>query len=488
MEKPNKTVAHGKQLGETLDNNKTATIQNDIRRENITADTKDGSEAGRPDRLEDAGNSREALRGCSNTPHISPKFNTCIDYLKFRFDTSYENEPSFFDRLLEILCVEKGESAECPGINGYTKRLDFGVGLSLWYGGTITKTAEGKKTTVLEMKGSACRDFEDRVFSSSNILSGEPISFEDSCKGAWIDLLHEIIRLGGTCTRVDLPTDDLSGLITPEDIKEKVTKKQYTTRMRTIELTDSMGAESFGDDFNGQSIKGKSLAGIASVKDNKLSGFTATFGNRKCLQLCIYDKKAERKVRGFDVLEPSWMRFEVRYYHENAQAEIPFLLYALESNTVSEHIASCLATAIDFKEEATRDSHHASEKKRWSKWEAFLQGVEKNKPFSKNAHDYSIETNAKWLKKEASKCLAKVALSLGCDVYSVAILLLLDGIERLDNKDLQAVNQWRRAKNFPLYRSTKEMVQAVYKKSALLDELSEDSVQLLHGKKEIQKC
>ena len=44
------------------------------------------------------------------------------------------------------------------------KKLDLGVGLSLWYGGSITKTSEGRLTTVLEMKGSACRDYEERLF------------------------------------------------------------------------------------------------------------------------------------------------------------------------------------------------------------------------------------------------------------------------------------------------------------------------------------
>jgi DNA relaxase NicK len=489
MEKPNKTVANGENPSDGKDYNKTDTLlETNFDGDNTNANLKDGSEAERPERLEKALESPEGARGYSNTPHISPKFNTCIDYFKFRFDTSYEDNPGVFEKLFQILCVELDETQPTPGINGYTKKLDMGVGLSIWYGGTITKTTDGKETSVLEMKGSACRDFEDRTFSNRTIINGEPIAFDDSCRMAWIDLIHEVIRIGGTCTRIDLPTDDLSGLMTPEEIKEKITNKQYTTRMRTIELTDSMGNESFSNDFNGESVDGKSLAGIASVRDNKLSGFTATFGNRKCMQLCIYDKKAERKVRGVEIEEPYWVRFEVRYYHENAEAEIPFLLNALENNTVSQHIASCLATAIDFKEEATRDSHHASEKKQWSKWKEFLQGVEKNKPFSKNFHDYSIESNANWLKKEASKALVKVALSLGVNVSQVVLVLALEGANRFDNKDLQAVNQWRRAKDLPKYKSVKEMKDTIYKYAMTLDELPEEVVELFNEKKKVCKC
>jgi hypothetical protein len=193
-------------------------------------------------------------------------------------------------------------------------KLELGPGLSLWYGGTITKDCYGHATTVLEMKGEACRDFEERRFFQEE--NAEQKDRDAIIRKGWLDLLVEARRMEGQCTRVDLPTDDLSGTITTDLIKAKVQNREYTTKMRRLEVTD----ETDMNLFNGAS---ESLPGYASVLDSKLRGYSATFGSRDSMQLCIYDKAAERTVRGFVVDVKSWIRFEVRYYHKNAEAEIP---------------------------------------------------------------------------------------------------------------------------------------------------------------------
>ena len=90
--------------------------------------------------------------------------------------------------------------------------------------------------------------------------------------------------MDGDCKRVDLPTDDFSGNITVDELKQKVAHHFYSTDLRALEVTDQKAE----------------LKDVKTVKDSKLSGYSATFGTRKSLQLCVYDKLAERMSAGID--------------------------------------------------------------------------------------------------------------------------------------------------------------------------------------------
>ena len=72
--------------------NETSTLHED--------DGRSCSEAKRPDSEEIP----EAAGGCggsSNTPHTELKINTCIDYLKIRFDVGFANNREFFTNLFK---------------------------------------------------------------------------------------------------------------------------------------------------------------------------------------------------------------------------------------------------------------------------------------------------------------------------------------------------------------------------------------------------
>lgn len=439
------------------------------------AETKGGPEGNGPDRPELAEDGeRSEARGCSNTPQTE-RFNTCIDYLKFRFEVGYGEKPDFFADLLTTLKVDLEDASEGPGINGYMKKLDLGVGLSLWYGGSITKTSEGRLTTVLEMKGSACRDYEERLFVLD--MLGDNTKRKEALREGWIALLNLCLEMRGKCTRIDLPTDDLSGTITAEEIKEKVKKREYTTAMRRKETTDALDVPSAY-----VPKEGDELTGIATERDSKLSGYTATFGSRDHIQLCIYDKKAEQSLKGNFVSAKSWVRFETRFYHESAEAEIPYLLLALDKGEESEHIASCLAGSIEFKEPNGLDEHHRSEGKTWGKWAEFLKGVERFKPFASEEPVYSIETNARWLNKEAAKAMARVATALGVNVVELFSLIAYEGAKRLTKKDLLMVNQWRRRKGRAPLRSREEVVGLCSDLPGLDGEIPPEVSELLFGR------
>lgn len=131
------------------------------------------------------------------------------------------------------------------------------------YGGKITKTKEGLNTILLEMKGSACRDFEERVLINTVYVNGEISDREEMNRKARIDLIEYCLKIGGICTRIDIPVDDFSGNITINEIKEKIKNREYITRMRHLEITDSGEGEIKNEQIEDE-IKG-SLIGIPQL-------------------------------------------------------------------------------------------------------------------------------------------------------------------------------------------------------------------------------
>ena len=416
--------------------------------------------------------------GSSNTPHRKPCFNTCIDYLKFRFDEGFDKDIAFFGKLLELLKVDVSSAHEEPGKNGYMKSKLLAIGTSIMYGGTITNTNDGQATTLLELKGSGCRDFEDRVYTVM-VFQGTTRSRDDILREAWASLIKQCLIMDGHCTRVDLPTDDMSGTITAANISEKVKKREYTTLMRHLEITD---ANSLPEDDIAENLKAK-LPGIPTVIDSKLSGYCAIFGGRQTSQLCIYDKKAEQNAKGIDVIPESWMRFEVRYYHQNAEDEIDLLLKALEASTEAEHIVGCLAAAIEFKEPKKISDDHRSRAETWSKWTAFLQGVRANDPFAKLEPTLTIESNVSWLVKEASKALCRVCATISKSPLEIIKILLVEGSGRLDKKDLQVINQRRRHLGNKEFVSVDEAMRHLFALPGMNINVSDELMELFYGKK-----
>lgn len=354
--------------------------------------------------------------GSSNTPHTKPKINTCIDYLKIRFNVGYEKNPSFFEKLFKELGFNPDEFGREGVYNNYLHHLQMGVGATLAFGGTMTLTAKGEETTLLELKGQACRRFEERrwLLDENNYEK----KWEDAITEYWCSLLELVkFEMEGICTRVDLPTDCLDGFIKTDDIRQKIKNREYTTTMRSLQLTDEGDAPELTLK-NGQS---KSLMGVATIKDSALAGYTATFGTRKSVQLCIYDKAAEQWNQSGKPEHESWIRFEVRYYHSAADQEMIPLIQALQSGKIEKHILGCLATAIDFKEPNNKDESHRSEAKRWDKWDALLCGTPKGKAFAEIRGAYAIDKMMMmWLVREVSKPLAKCSLAFELDPAVIA--------------------------------------------------------------------
>ena len=167
---------------------------------------------------------REGEASCNTPP--SSRYGTCIDYLKFTFPVGYGKDEDYFRELLKTLRVNMSFVEELRAMHGFTDVVRIAPGTNLAYGGTMTDRKTGESTTMLEMSGEGCRDFEDRYFID-RFMDDDSIDRKETVRGAWIELIEACLRMGGECKRIDLPTDDFSGEITVEEIKQKVARHYY---------------------------------------------------------------------------------------------------------------------------------------------------------------------------------------------------------------------------------------------------------------------
>ena len=404
-------------------------------------------------------NTKSPGGGWESNTHPTSYFNksVCIDYLKFRFAIDYKENGYLFDTIFnELFHIARNEIVTTKINSAYSYMSQLAVGIYVLYGSKRANTKDDKATCVLELKGSGCREFEDRYYNLHK--DRDLINKEAIVREGWIRLLEECLELRGKCTRIDIPTDDFSGLITADEIKKKIHNREYTTRMRRLELINSNNEEDVEIEIIDDQEK---LIGMNSIVDSKLSGYSATFGDRKHLQLCIYDKYAEQTKRGFPCKAKSWIRYEVRYYHKNAESEIPLLLMALKRKEESKHIVSCLAGLFEFKEPNMLDAKNRSHAKVWSKWIKFIGDVGKQGAFAGSPSKTSIMTTIEWLLSACSIALAKVVIAVGAPMNETIGAILISGLKRMDNAALIQVNQQRRKLKLQEFKNVEKMVHSL---------------------------
>ena len=107
--------------------------------------------------------------------------------------------------------------------------------------------------------------------------------------------------------RIDCTCDDYSNLITIKELQDKLRNGFYTTSCRALKQSLNYGGVKTEED------KQEDMINEIITK-----GWTAYVGGRTSRQLCIYDKKAERETAGNEVLVDTWLRYEARFYSQNA--------------------------------------------------------------------------------------------------------------------------------------------------------------------------
>ena len=413
--------------------------------------------------------------GNSNTPPTAyHNKSVCIDYFKFRFDINYAEKREKFRHLIyDILKANSYELGTDNGYNFYDKQLLISPGITLLYGGSQTMTKSGSNTSLLEMKGHGCREFENRFYALHKDFGIR--TRQDIIREGWIQLFEECLMLTGKCTRIDIPTDDFSGDITIADIKSKIDKREYTTRIRHLEKTHTHHEE----DYEDETVQTEKLKGINKIVDSKLSGYSATFGNRNHVQLCIYDKNAEQRRKGYVLESESWVRYEVRYYHDNANVELVELMNALKHKNEVNHIVGCLAGLFEFKEPNNYANKNRYKATVWSKWKAFIGDVEKRGSLSKIPVQTDIQSMISWLKFYCSGALAKAIAATDSTISEFVGALLMQGTKKWNKADLQIINEARILFGNKPFKNIMEAQRSIYIKEDFPSTFSNEISQLI---------
>jgi DNA relaxase NicK len=362
-------------------------------------------------------------RGMSNTPRPA-SFNTCIDYLKVRFDWMYMDGDKEFAELFRILMIDEQQRTVKAGKNGYEVMFVYDEGLVLQFGGEHTRNALGQNTTLLELQGHACRLFEERVCKSFPFETDDQMEII-ATRNAWQRLLDKLTDMNAHCTRIDLPTDDMTGIIPFEELRNKIAEKEFTSNMRAFSIDDQLP---------------KSVD-TARVRKSKGAGYTATLGTRDTVQLCIYNKLAERMRHGGTLNVSFWIRYEVRYYHRNAERALAGLVHAYHENRENEFIVGCLSSCISFKEKRG-EGRNTFREEIWDKWLTFIADVKAQQISIRTHTTATVESNAQWIMKEGSKILAVLCAIKRDKLQDVLYYLVRNGVDLLGPEELTKINNY----------------------------------------------
>lgn len=327
-----------------------------------------------------------------------------IDYLAFTFPLKSEIDVKFaFEEIKEELAnifymtsFNYGPLNDW-GQDNYRHQLSLGQNIVVRFGGEMTmmkevidremslKSAEKVESCMVELKGQACREIE--------VLSGGNVDY--------INIIKWFFAQGGKCTRIDLAIDDCGGdIITLDEVIKIVGKGLYTSSFRsTPELI--CGAVDGIDD------KGSSLY------------FGKSQGKRKNnLELCIYDKKCERKFNNDSFSGEYWTRYELRFRADGAENLSYFI-----ANTKLENIGLFACEQLkriltlkckrykgkktDMKDVRKLDVH--------PKWDKFLKGVKGTKFSMLQKMETTIEKKLSW--RSYSLCRQNILLDFA-DAYN----------------------------------------------------------------------
>ena len=418
-------------------------------------------------------NAGHPVRGWSNTPSgKSQNLNifTSIDYLNFRFDASFENDRYKFDKLLRLLNPDSFPITTIKGRNGYLEGAVIAPGITIYYGGDNTITREGFETSYLELKGEGCRRFES---TNQNAYKNK------APNQMWIDLFDSLVEIGGKCTRLDIPVDDCEGLLNISYIKEKIKNKEYTTRLRKIEETVSYEDEDLSN------LGKNGLPDIVSTIDSKHKGYSVTLGNRTHIQLCIYDKNAEQANKGREKTFKSWVRFESRFYHDNAHDMFINLYYAMTANKEHSFIVGALAKIFQLKKNNKNVKINRSRNPIDPLWERFIKDAIDVDMFKSPSASEDIDDNASWFIRSASKTFLKIIAVLnrkGIGTDEIITAIVHKSIKKISNSDLLSINSFLKKHNIQEFKSLNELKEFIIFNNQYVDEIHEETMSLIMKK------
>jgi len=378
------------------------------------------------------------------------KNNVSIDYLKASF-TLPELEDGiglykidFYVYLLEILGFQVNEGVMSDkGLNGFRSRIELGEYILILLNGPQNKT--GLPTNMLEMKGSACREFDKR-------------------NGDWAILLDFLLMFNCNFTRIDICND----------IIEDEPGVHYLFDLNILWNKISTY------EFHSRGFAKRTLFDSARTKDGTTLGKTITFGTRssECV-LQIYDKKAERTVVAKEeVWANSWIRFEIRYMQSKANQFV--LRYAKQDfKDLQLLFSGLLSELLEFKEPSDYKLRHPTaivqRRDVWETcpwWNEHLGNVKRIKIQNQHSLETTLITNMKWMRRSVSKALSRIAAADPDNFFNFIYDLINIKKDNIETKDIYMINDFRKIMGMKKY-SDEEVLNEIDKISNSIKNMKE---------------
>ena len=364
------------------------------------------------------------------SPHLDKSYS--IDWLRFttgkiKYGTDGEPTNTSIPLINKLLTLLKSyynyfDLELVPGgLYGYRFRMYVSEGLTIYFNGPLNK--KGEITTMVEITGTGC----DKLST-----------IED-----WFELMSYILsdEIDANITRIDLAIDDFYGKEIASNYFFDVIKKGFYKRSGSPR---------------------SKIEWIINDWKNYDEGCTVNFyAKTSDLQLCVYNKKAEVKAKkDKDTDTPQWMRYEMRFFDTQAQAQIRSFYNCLlkEKFNLSScsSIASFLSSALyDLLKLyiPSNDKH----KDRWEEnpsWLKFI-GDLTHIQFDRNkSKKNSILKTKEYFENNYAKFLLKMYLVFG---KKFLMLWLLDFMfvkrDSLEAKDFISINDLRHDLNLKLLTS-----------------------------------
>lgn len=350
--------------------------------------------------------------GISNTrsdTYLNCSRSVCIDYFKVRFNRVFSIDSKEFKKLLTLLYIKEDfVTYENSQWDGYKNCFTLGSDVQYMYGGLFTQS-EGNETSILQLKGSACRSLDDR-FIQNNI---------DIYDG-WKNLMEFCNSLGCFYKRIDTPLDYYGNDVNFNNLLDKIYKNLYVSNFKK------------------------------SPEIIKSNGFSITFGKYSARTLCIYDKLQERKFKDYEVSLNNWMRFEPRFKDENADDYANKLLVALIKKDLGSLVCGVIRGLLDIKEKNNFDKNNLYKASTWSKWLVLL---ENNYPISITRYVNRTSTILKkynWFQRSVSKAKMMIEMAFPFECDELLGMSYYSHIDKIKPKDIALINEDRVKFGYPV--------------------------------------
>lgn len=338
------------------------------------------------------------LEGLSNTPldtHFNVENNVCIDYLKIRFNSLFSPSLIYWKKLLECLMVSPSVYDDDIKVSNYKKCYVFDANVFIYCGGETTQNSDGEETSILELKGQACREFEKRG-------------------GNWIDLFDEIVSLKGICKRIDLALDNFTNTIKLQDlVNYKIRKGIYTSIWKSNPV----------------------------IQESANGGLSVTFGKYSDRTLCIYNKSAERKNKGFLVGDQDWVRYEARFKGDFGDEAFAHAYESLVNDELDITTKKLIKGMLEVKQgNCVKDANHLYLESNWEQWDKLLDVESRIKLKNQAKVEATISKKINWLNRSATKNRIICEL-LSKDEYDyIDGYFVFNHINKLKNRDIASLN------------------------------------------------